>query len=178
MESVAAGFADPAWVPQKITCVAWGWVGEDHVEVRSCGPDGIYGPAAKRLRRAMLKPLLLAIREADMVTGHNLIRHDLPLLRTECLRLGLRTIDSVLVSDTIKLGKLKGYKKGQDNIAALKGVDEQKLALNWQQWDDAYCEVGWPLIRERCRSDVVSHKQIRLELIEDGSLKPPVRWRA
>ena len=27
VETVAAGFADPDWVPQKITCVAWSWVG-------------------------------------------------------------------------------------------------------------------------------------------------------
>lgn len=178
MESVAAGFADPMWVPQKITCVAWGWSDEHRVEVRSCGPGGIVGPAAKELRREMLAPLLEAIRYADIVTGHNLCRHDLPLLRAECLRLGLEPVNRVWVSDTIKLGKLKGYKKGQDNIAALKGVDEQKMALNWQQWDDAYDEIGWPKIRARCRSDVISHRQIRLKLIEDGSLKRPVRWIA
>src|SRR6187551_823836 len=31
VETVAAGFADPNWVPQKITCVAWSWIGEEKV---------------------------------------------------------------------------------------------------------------------------------------------------
>src|SRR5690349_13816195 len=37
VETIAAGFADPDWVPQKITCVAWSWVGEDTVHSRICG---------------------------------------------------------------------------------------------------------------------------------------------
>lgn len=50
IETVAAGFADPDWVPQKITCVAWSWIGEDKVESRVCGPEGIFGdPSARAL---------------------------------------------------------------------------------------------------------------------------------
>ncbi len=174
MESVAVGFADPAWVPQKITCVAWGWTDEERVEVRTCGVFGIYG--LPQLRSRMLEPLLAAIDEATMVTGHNLFRHDLPLLRSECWRLGLDPPKSILVQDTIKLGKHKGFKKGQDNLEALYKTDEQKLQLNWQEWDDAYQEVGWPTVRARCRSDVVGHRQLRRKLEAEGKLGSAIWW--
>lgn len=62
IETVAAGFADPDWVPQKITCVAWSWIGEDRVESRICGPEGIFGDPSRR--RVMLEPLLQAIAES------------------------------------------------------------------------------------------------------------------
>jgi hypothetical protein len=34
-ETLAAGFADPEWVPNRITAIAWSWVGEDAVETRT-----------------------------------------------------------------------------------------------------------------------------------------------
>lgn len=176
VETVAAGFADPDWVPQKITCVAWSWVGSDEVESRICGPSGIFGNPQRRAR--MLKPLLKAIGEADMLTGHNIARFDLPVVNAECMRLGLEPIRSVLIQDTIKFVRSKGFKKGQDVLGRLLKVDTEKLALDWQAWQDAYDEPGWPTVRERAESDVLMHKEIREELLSLGILKPPTTWRA
>jgi DNA polymerase elongation subunit (family B) len=176
VETVAAGFADPDWVPQKITCVAWSWVGSDKVESRICGPEGIYGNPPKRAE--MLAPLLEAISEADMLTGHNILRFDLPVINAECMRLGLDPIREKRVQDTMKLVRTKGFKKGQDNLETLFQTRQQKLALNWQEWQDAYDEKDWKTIRDRAETDVVGHKQIRQELIERDLLKPPVMWRA
>ncbi len=175
VETVAAGFADPNWVPQKITCVAWSWVGSDVVESRVCGSRGLFGNPA--LRRHMLKPLLDAIAEADMLTGHNLIRFDLPVVNAECMRLGLDPIGAVLVQDTMRVRRAKGFKKGQDNLGTMYGIAQEKLALSWQQWQDAYDERGWKTIIQRAESDVVMHKALRLKMIEAGHLKPPVTWR-
>lgn len=177
VETVAIGFADPEWVPQAITCAAWSWIGEDEVYSRISTPAGIYGRNSKKLRRKMLLPLLEAIREADMVTGHNLIRFDLKVIMSECLRLGLPLLGRTYVQDTIRLKKTKGFKKGQDNLLALLDVGADKLALNWQQWDDAYHEVDWATIRERCESDVLGHKLLREKMIENGWLQPPVWWK-
>lgn len=174
IETVAAGFDDPQWVPQKITCVAWSWVGDEKVETRVCGPSGIFGRPQRRA--AMLKPLLSAMREADMLTGHNLLRFDLPILNGECLRLGLEPLPAFRVQDTMRLVKTKGFKKGQDNLARLlKGPG--KLALDWQAWQDAYDEPGWPTVRERCASDVRGHKVLREEMLTRGWLRPAVWWR-
>jgi len=48
--------------------------------------------------------------------------------------------------------------------------------LNWQDWQDAYDETGWPTIRERAESDVLMHKELREELLMLGYLKPVRVW--
>lgn len=174
IETIASGFADPDWVPQKITCVAWSWVGSGRVESAVCGPDGIFGKREKRAR--MLKPLVAAIREADMVTGHNIMRFDLPVIQAELMRLDMPSLPRVLVQDTMRLHRSKGFKKGQDTLASMYDLPEQKMALNWQQWQDGYDEKGWATIRARCESDVRSHMQLREVLLERGYLKPARYW--
>jgi DNA polymerase elongation subunit (family B) len=176
VETVAAGFADPDWVPQKITCVAWSWIDEPHIESGVCGPLGLFGNPA--LRQKMLIPLLDAIREADMVTGHNIERFDLPVINAECMRLDLTPLDGVLVQDTMRVYRSKGFKKGQDNLGTLYGAHGDKLALTWQQWQDAYDEKDWATIRERAESDVLMHVELRDLMIARGVLKPPRIWRA
>lgn len=176
IETMAAGFADPEWVPQKVTCIAWSWVGSDDVRVETCGGSrGLY--EAPQRRRRLLQMFLADYAAADMVTGHNLIRFDLPVLNAECMRLGLRPLAPVRVQDTIRISRAKGFKKGLDNLAGLVQTYERKLAMDWQQWEDAYATPGWPVVQDRARSDVVMHKQLRAEMIERGWLKPPVWWR-
>lgn len=174
VETVAAGFDDPNWVPQKITCVAWSWIGSEDIEVRISTSEGLFSRPERR--RKMLAPLLEAIAEADMVTGHNLLRFDLPIVSAECMRLGLPTLGEVLVQDTMRLVRTKGFKKGQDNLSALVEVPEPKLTLSWQEWQLAYEEKGWETVKERCRSDVRAHKMMRERLLERGWLKPPRMW--
>ena len=175
LETVAAGFADPDWVPQKITCVAWSWIGSDEVESRISTSEGLFRRPERR--RKMLVPLLAAIDAADMLTGHNLLRFDLPVLNAECMRLGLPTLEPILVQDTIRLRKTKGFKKGQDNLVSLTGVPIPKLALSWQEWQHAYEEKGWATVVERCETDVKGHKLMRQELLDRGWLKEPTKWR-
>src|SRR6185369_11767709 len=110
LETIAAGFADPEWVPQKITCAAWSWIGEKKVHVEICTPNGLFGNPDLRVQ--MLEPLVEAINEADMLTGHNLLRFDLPVLQSELLRLGMEPLGSQLVQDTMKIVKTKGFKRG------------------------------------------------------------------
>jgi hypothetical protein len=136
---------------------------------------GIFGDPPARAR--MLAPFLEQVAAADMLTGHNIARFDLPVLNAECMRLDLPPIRDVLVQDTMRLRRSKGFKKGLDNLAVLFKADTQKLALSWQEWQDAYDEDGWQTIRDRCESDVVSHKQVREALIERGLLQDARRWR-
>ena len=175
IETVAAGFADPDWVPQKVTCVAWSWVGSDKVESRVCGPAGIFGKPAKRAQ--MLKPFLRELEKADVVTGHNIVRFDLPVLNAEVMRLRLPVLGAVRVQDTMRLARSKGFKKGQDVLGRLFRLEEQKLSLNWQDWQDAYDEPGWPTIRRRAESDVAMHKELRVALKRLDYVRPPQWWR-
>lgn len=124
----------------------------------------------------MLGDFLAFYRDAGMVTGHNLLRYDLPLLSTEMMRAGLPPLTPVRVQDTIRIVKTKGFKKGQDNLSTLVRSPEQKMPLNWQEWDDAYREPGWPTVIERVVSDVRGHKLLRAEMLRRGWLKPAVMW--
>lgn len=125
----------------------------------------------------MLVALLEQISKAEMVTGHNIERFDLPVINAECMRLGLDPIRSVLVQDTMRLFRAKGFKKGQDNLGGLLKLKDKKMALDWQAWQDAYDESNWQTVRERCESDVRMHKEMRLKLIELGYLRSPRQWR-
>lgn len=165
IETVAAGFADPEWVPQKVTCIAWSWIGERTVHVRTRDEDD------------MLDAFLAAYNTADMVTGHNIVRFDLPILNSEILRSERTPLSPKLAQDTIKIVRTKGFKKGQDNLGHLLHLREQKKALSWQQWQDAYDEPGWATVRERCASDVRQHKVLRQEMIQRGWLRAPAMWR-
>ncbi len=167
IETIAAGFADPQWVPQKITVIAWSWIGKD--KVFSCTrQEGVWD---------MLNDFALVFDEADMLTGHNLIRFDLPVLQSELLRHGFDSLGPKLVQDTMRLVKTKGFKKGQDNIGSLLKIPVGKMALNWQEWQDAYDEPDWATVVDRCKSDVVMHKLMRAEMLERGWLKSPSLWK-
>jgi DNA polymerase elongation subunit (family B) len=173
LETLAAGFADPNWVPQKIMCASWGWLGDDRTpEVRVCGPMGFFKDAP---RRRMLAPLIKAIHEADMLIGHNIVRFDLPILNAECLRLGFGPLPEKLVHDTMNLVKTKGFKKGQDVLAGVLGVASEKQAMNWHQWQEAYAEDGWRGIKSRCVKDVIQHKEMYGEI--KPWLRPAKKWK-
>ena len=161
-------------MPQKITCVAWSWIGSGEITSDVCGPMGLYYEPEKRAD--MLFTLLVLIAQADMVTGHNLLRFDLPVLNAEAMRLGLEPVRKVLVQDTMRLPKSKGFKKGQDALGGLYQTEQQKQQMDWEAWDRAYSEPGWPKVRDRAESDVRMHMEIREGLLDDGLLKPPVWW--
>jgi hypothetical protein len=174
MESLAAGFADPAWVPQKITCISWSWVGYDAVNSVISTQMGFFIPSIRANALAQFMPIF---NQADMVTGHNLLRHDLPLLRAECLYLGIEPPKAKLVQDTIRIGKSKGLKKGLDNLGGMLMTQEEKQAMDWAAWEKAYEDPTWQAVIDRCESDVRLHKEVRAEMLRRGGwLKKPVTW--
>ena len=176
IETVAAGFADPQWVPQKVTCVAWSWVGSDEVEALTCGGSaGLYEKPERRAR--MLKRFRRELDKATMVTGHNLLRFDLPVLNADLIRLGLPPLGPVRVQDTIRIVRTKGLKKGLDNLSGMLKTLAKKEAKDWQEWEDAYAVPGWPEVVSRARSDVALHKEVRELMLERGLVKAPVTWR-
>lgn len=175
LETLAAGYADPNWVPDKIMVAAWSWVGEDTVTVVDCGKLGFFN---REPRREMLAQLLEEIDKADVLTGHNIARFDLPVINAECMRLGLPVISQVKIEDTMRVRRSKGFKKGQDVLTELFRVPIKKQAMNWQEWQDAYEADGWEYVRSRCSSDVLAHKMLRIEMLAAGILKPITNWRA
>lgn len=174
LETVAAGYADPNWVPSHVTAWAYSWVGSQRIHVSALPVASLFDRQAKA---AFLGPLLAAIRQADVLTGHNIIKWDMPILQTEMMRLGLPSLKPVLVQDTIRLPRSKGFKKGQDNLGVLLETLTRKKSLNWEEWDRAYGEDDLRTVKARVRSDVKMHKEIRQRMLERGWLMSPRPWK-
>lgn len=173
VECVAAGFADPAWVPVRITAWAYSWVGDGTVHVEALPVADFYNHDA---RRRFMLPLLAVIEAADVVTGHNIIRADLRWLNAECMNLGLPLLPSLMVQDTIRLPRSGGFKKGQDNMSYTLGVREEKLPLMWAEWEAAYSEPGLETVKDRVAGDVRQHMELRERMRDAGWLRAPKRW--
>jgi len=176
IETLAAGYADPQWVPDKITCISASWIGDDRVYTWVTGQLAYWSREGRA--RTVLAPFFDLLRQADVVTGHNIQRFDLRVLNAECMRCGIEPIRAVRVEDTMRILRTKGFKKGLDNIAAELGITLEKKALNWAQWDLAYEDPSWREIIERCETDVRLHKLVRAEMKQRGWLRPETEWKA
>ena len=166
-EARATGYGDPNWVPQEVTAIAWSWIGDERVacQLRSWGV------------RRMLERFRRAYEQADIVTGHNIRRFDLPLLNAEMLRFDFGPLPAKLAQDTLReIVRTKGMKRDQDNLGKLFRTDVDKTPMAWQDWQDAYSEKGWPMVKERVVNDVRQHKLMRDTMIEQGWLRAPRLW--
>lgn len=157
----------------QITAIAWSWIGEDDVQCEVLEQD-------LSNERSMLDTFLEAYNAADIVTGHYLRKHDLPLLNDHCMRLGFPLLKPVLVSDTmLDLPKGKGLGKSQENLSMTFNVSAEKHHMTGAQWRvaNALDPAGRAGARKRCVDDVLQNKQLRALLIERGWLKAPRLWR-
>lgn len=161
------------WRPEsQMTAIAWSWVGEDKVHCEVLEQD-------LSNEWEMLGTFLDAYNQADIVTGHYLLKHDLPLLVDHCMRLGFPLPKPVMVSDTkIHAPKVKGLGMSQENLSVTFGVSAEKHHMTGAQWRvaNALDPAGRESSRKRVVDDVLQNKQLRVLLLERGWLKAPSRW--
>lgn len=157
----------------QITAIAWGWVGESQIY------DEILNQDLSNETR-MLERFLAAAEEADCLTGHYIMRHDLPLVNDHCMRLGWPTLGQKLTQDTkTLLPKVKGLGLSQENLGTLYRLDEKKHHMNGRRWAVAntLSPEGREEARKRVVQDVRQHKRLRKALLERGYLAAPKVWR-
>ena len=157
----------------QITAVAWSWVGEAKVECELLEQD-------LSNETAMLDRFLHQVAWADVLTGHYLRKHDLPLLVDTCVRLGFSLPDPVLVQDTmLDLVRVRGLGKSQQNLAETFDLAAEKHSMSGAAWRRAntLTPAGQAATKKRVVSDVVQHKQLRIKLLQRGLLKSPKLWR-
>jgi len=176
VETLAAGYADPEWVPSRITAISWSWLDEDEIHTRTildyCNSLNKYLSMSFLGCKPMLEEFVAVFNEADTITGHNIGRFDIGVMNAELMRLQLPVLRPKRVLDTIRLAaRSKGFKKGQDVMADVLDVPAEKKAMNWAQWQRAYAEPGWPEVRERVSGDVIQHKLLLGRLLELGYLR-------
>jgi hypothetical protein len=117
---------------------------------------------------------------ADMVTGHYILRFDIPVLNGVMLEFGLRPLAPKLVHDTkVHLFRRGGVSCSQENLAIMRKLEERKFGMADANWRNAarLTQSAMELTRERVVSDVKQHWALRQSLVEDGYMRSPTVYR-
>lgn len=163
------------WTPDRptaeVTAIGMCWVGEPQsLEVVLLG---------RQTMAQMLQAFLDWYNEADLVTGHYIRRHDLPILNGALLEAGMPTLGAKMSSDT----KLDLVKRGdlpatQEYLLELLEVGEGKYHMTQAKWREAnrLTKRGMRESEKRVSSDVMDHMALRAELLARGLLGAPRLW--
>lgn len=167
----------------EITAFGWRWDGDPEVNTLMLRPGGCYEADDGTLLdySEAYRVFQHRLRSADVVYGHNIRRHDLPMLNDTLVhRLKLPSLPPLRTSDTFKdLLRGRTMSVSLESLAALYGLDGEKKKMAQADWEAAnrLDDHGVTLARERVSSDVVLQAELRETLIAHGVLGPPKWWR-
>ena len=172
IENRPLSFLGSDFTTAEVTAIAWAWTDADDVTVRLLGETPLLD---------ILREFVDAYNTADMVTGHFIVGHDLPMLNGALMECGLPPLADKLVQDTnVHLMRAKGISKSQESLGAMFHLDAPKVSMNQSKWRAAnrLTPEGLKEVRERVVGDVRQHMELRRVLLERGMLAPPKMWRS
>lgn len=155
----------------EVTAIAWAWVGSSRVTVRLLGEQTL---------PAILREFVEVFAQADMVTGHYITGHDLPMINGALMECRMPTLPDKMVSDTkVHLVRTKGLSMSQESLGAMFRLDAAKVHMNQIKWRAAnrLTRAGLAEVRKRVVGDVRQHMALRAELVAGGYLAAPRMWR-
>lgn len=158
------------FVSQELTAIAAQFIGESKMYVWALGECST---------EEMLKGFLNLYARADIVCGHYIRGHDLPLLSSAMLEFGLPPLEPKLSHDTkLDMLRMRGVSKSQENLGALLGLKHPKIGMDQGKWREAnrLTPKGIRLTKQRVAGDVRQNIELRAELLKRGMLGPPRRW--
>ena len=171
----------------EITAFGWKWADEDVVYTMLLTGAGTFqwdrsddGESVWLKDAGAYKHFCEVLEEADLVYGHNIRRHDLPMLNAGLLRRQLPILKPLLTTDTLKdLPKRGGMSASLENLSAYYGLEGEKLKMTQPMWEEAnrLKPEGMELARERVAGDVLLQERLRSKLLELDLLKPPRMWK-
>lgn len=165
----------------EITAFGWKWSDEKHVRSMVLRADGRFeDEMGKRVAYRKAHELFGAdLAAADIVYGHNIRRHDLPMLEAWRYRLGLPSLPAVLTTDTCRdIPKRKDLSASLENLAEMYGLKLPKHRMSIPKWERAnqLRPDGIAEARVRVESDVVLQEALRARLVAEGKLRAPRTW--
>lgn len=133
--------------------------------------------------RLMIERFVRLYNEADIVTGHYIREHDLPVVNAACMELGLPPLGDKMTVDTkIDLVSAKYISKSQENLYEMLGLppEDNKVHISNAMWREMnrLTPQGIEWTRQRVVGDVRMHVRMREELLKRGLLKGPQVWSA
>lgn len=129
--------------------------------------------------RHILEDFVELYEMADVVTGHYIRRHDLPIINGALVEAGLPTLSPKLTEDTkLDLVGFADIPKTQEHLAEMMGCAAPKVHMTQSKWREAnrLTPAGLELTKERVVGDVLQHMEMRVKLRERGLLKAPRVW--
>jgi hypothetical protein len=157
----------------EVTAIAWAWTDQpEAVTVYLLGETEL---------PEILRTFLAVYQQADLVTGHYLRGHDLPMVNGALMECGFAPLPDKLVQDTkLDLMRAKGLSRSQESLAAMFRLTHQKESMNQVQWRAAnrLTPEGLAEVRRRVVGDVQQHIELRAELLRLGYLAPARMWRS
>jgi hypothetical protein len=157
----------------EVTAISWAWTDRpDDVTVYLLGETDLID---------ILRRFVDAFDRSDMVTGHYITGHDLPMINGALMEQRLPALQDKLVQDTkTDLIRAKGISRSQESLGAMFQLEQPKVHMNQSKWRAAnrLTPDGLALVRERVVGDVKQHMAMRLELDRLGYLSPPRLWRS
>lgn len=155
----------------EVTAIAWCWVDDvKSMQYRLLGEDDM---------ETILGDFVKAYNEADVVTGHYILGHDLPVLNGALLEQDQPPLGDKLVQDTkVHLITRKYVSASQESLSGMLGIDAPKVQMDQTKWRKAnrLLPAGLELTKQRVVGDVIQHMQMREELLRLHWLNPPVLW--
>lgn len=128
----------------------------------------------------MLNEFVAMYDEADGVTGHYILMHDLPILNSALIEMGFPPLGPKLVQDTkVHLVTWKDTPKTQEHLSDMLGVRAPKVHMTQAKWREAnrLTPEGLALTEKRVAGDVKQHMQLRKALLAERLLSRPTVWR-
>lgn len=171
----------------EITAIAASFVGEKTVhcftlKAADMKTDEVYRYAMVNL----LENFRSLYNEADIVTGHYIVMHDLPIINGAMVEIGLKPLAPKLRVDTkLDLIRFKGISKSQESLGLMLAHFNSRKNLSskehmgqddWRRGNRLTRE-GVEETKRRVTGDVKQHKALRLALVDAGVLRSPKVWR-
>lgn len=164
------------WRPERptaeITAIASCWTDDmGSMDVTLLGQDA---------PEDMLRRFVARYNAADMVVGHYIRRHDLPIINGALMEYGMPGLLPKLTCDTY----LDLYKRGdipatQEFLLDLFDISIQKEHMTQKDWREAnrLLPSGIKAAYKRVSTDVLGNILLREEELKRGLLKAPRVWR-
>lgn len=172
IENMPLTYYAPDYPTAEITAIAMQFVGEpSSMHVCLLGEEST---------EEMLEHFAARYAEADMVTGHYIRKHDLPILNGGMVEFGFPSLGAKMSSDTkMDLVRFSAIPKNQEFLGAIMKTKAPKVPMDQFKWREANRLTldGIELTRKRASGDVRQHIQMRNGLIKRGLLNPPKVWR-
>ena len=157
----------------EVTAIAWAWAdAPEDVTVYLLGETEL---------PEILTTFLDAYARADLITGHYVRGHDLPMVNGALMELRMSPLPDKWVQDTkLDLVRSKGISLSQESLGAMFRLEHEKIQMNQIRWRAAnrLTPEGLQLVRERVVGDVRQHLQLRRELLAHGYLSPARLWKS